>query len=226
MLRYLANDPFYGLTDDGDFAILGVNVEEETTTDNANKNGGEQRLGSDLSSLLSVTSFSGLSNDNLKSSTAGSIDRSVDQTAGAVAGIGTGDAISINDALFGRLPSRETRRIGTIDNGATMKGSPNLIEDSAVSTLDKSPKPRKIDSASSYADEESLIDIQEWLLTVIPKLSEHDVEVYARGLNSIGFHPECVTVCEMNYEDMDFMKVLHRRYLFNEVTGIEHPWEV
>ena len=75
-------------------------------------------------------------------------------------------------------------------------------------------------------DEESLSDIKEWLLTIIPKLSENDSVEYAKGLGGIGFHPECVTMCELKYEDLDFMKVLHRRYLFNEVTGIEHPWEV
>ena len=47
--------------DDGDFAMIGVNVDEA----DAKKDGGDGRdIGEDLSSLMSATSFSGLDNDD------------------------------------------------------------------------------------------------------------------------------------------------------------------
>ena len=81
-------------------------------------------------------------------------------------------------------------------------------------------------SSSNYVDEETLAEIEDWLLSIIPKLNPNDIRAYATGLDKIGFNPDCITQCELRYEDLNFMKVLHRRYLFNEVTGIEHPFEV
>ena len=80
---------------------------------------------------------------------------------------------------------------------------------------------------SKYPDnDEDEKSLKAWLLATIPKLNQHDLEAYSRGLGEIGFHSECVTMCELKYEDLGFMKLLHRRYLFNEVTSIEHPWDM
>ncbi len=81
----------------------------------------------------------------------------------------------------------------------------------------------------NFDDEETLLAIQtikEWLVEIIPTLPDKDLDSYARGLDEIGFHPECITMSELQLEDLSFMKVLHRRYVFHEVTGVEHPWEV
>lgn len=81
----------------------------------------------------------------------------------------------------------------------------------------------------NYEDEETLLSIQtikEWLVELIPTLPDKELNAYARGLDDIGFHPECITMSELKFEDLGFMKVLHQRYVFHEVTGVEHPWEV
>jgi hypothetical protein len=53
----------------------------------------------------------------------------------------------------------------------------------------------------------------------------YDLEAYAEGLSNIGFRPLCPSQCELRYDDLDFMRVLHRRYLHREITGEGHPFE-
>jgi len=67
--------------------------------------------------------------------------------------------------------------------------------------------------------------VKAWLMESMPSLNEDDMETYAEGLTTIGFHPQCASMCELKYEDLDFMKVLHRRYLYKEITGQDHPCE-
>ena len=188
-----------------------MNVEE--TTDDANKSDG-QVIGSDLSyNIMSATSFSGISSDDLKIPTAQSTGASMDsQTAVAGAGIGMGDVMSLNDTLFGRLPPNDM--VASNTNHATDKSNSRPLEGSALgSNSGKSKYSEIINNTNNDIDEKSL---KAWLLTEIPKLNQNDIEAYSRGLSKIGFHPECVTVCELKYEEFDFMKVLHQRYLFNE----------
>jgi hypothetical protein len=62
-------------------------------------------------------------------------------------------------------------------------------------------------------------------LNIIPSLCLKDSKAYARELFYIGFDPACVTQCELQLDDLHFMKLLHQRYLYNEVTGNGHPWD-
>jgi hypothetical protein len=75
-------------------------------------------------------------------------------------------------------------------------------------------------------DEEQIIsDVEVWLLNIIPSLCLKDSKAYARELFYIGFDPACVTQCELQLDDLHFMKLLHQRYFYNEVTGKDHPWD-
>ena len=68
--------------------------------------------------------------------------------------------------------------------------------------------------------------MKEWMLEVLPSLEQSDVQAYAEGLTNIGFNPTTLTsLCEMTYDDLSFMKVLHRRCVYKEITGKEHPFE-
>ena len=67
--------------------------------------------------------------------------------------------------------------------------------------------------------------VKEWLLELLPNLDMYDVETYAEGLTSIGFDPNCKSQCELQYDDLNFMRVLHRRYLYKEIMGEGHPFE-
>jgi hypothetical protein len=66
--------------------------------------------------------------------------------------------------------------------------------------------------------------VRGWLRGALPSLDAYDLEAYAEGLSNIGFHPSCPSQCELN--DLDFMRVLHRRYLHKEITGEGHPFEL
>ena len=67
--------------------------------------------------------------------------------------------------------------------------------------------------------------VKKWLSGVLPSLDAYDLESYAEGLTNIGYNPSCPSQCELTYDDLDFMKLLHRRYLYREITGEGHPFE-
>lgn len=183
---HLSNDSFYGLTDDGDFAILGVNAYDSSDDDNNDSSIG-QSVGNLSSLLVAGTTFAGLNESP-----------AVNQT-----------------------PISSTSSTKNMDG---KRG--NVIGEIGEQSQLQQQQPPYNKRSSSSADEAALSEIKEWLLSIIPTLNQQDLDLYTRGLNEIGFHPACVTMSELQYEDLAFMKILHARYVFNEVTGIEHPWEV
>lgn len=207
----LYNDPSYGLTEDGDFAILGVNAYDNSDDDNSSIG---QSVG-DLSSLLAGVGLGQVSTQ----SSSGAQFTSADVGRNNNNGPSFSTASSINDAIFGRLDSSSI--MATPD---TKRGS--VIGENVGERSNTIQQQQNQYTRSSEVDETNLSEIQEWLLSIMPALTQQDAESYSRGLNAIGFNPGCVTMCELQFEDLAFMKVLHRRYLFNEVTGNEHPWEV
>lgn len=207
----LYNDPSYGLTEDGDFAILGVNAYDSSDDDNSSILG--QSVG-DLSSLLA-----GVGLGEVSTQSSGSQFTSADVGRNTNAPNFSTASSSINDAIFGRLDSSSIM----MDTPDTKRGS---VIGENVGERSNTIQQQNQYTRSSNVDETSLSEIQEWLLSIMPALTQQDAESYSRGLNAIGFNPSCVTMCELQFEDLAFMKVLHRRYLFNEVTGNEHPWEV
>lgn len=60
--------------------------------------------------------------------------------------------------------------------------------------------------------------INEWLTKTYPKLSDADLKAYSQGLSKLGFHPKCPTICELKYDDLCFMKILHARYFFSAIS--------
>ena len=197
------NDPFYGLTEHGDFAILGVNAYDDTSDDENSSMG--QSVG-DLSSLLAGITSSGLATTNTA------------VTQNNVPNLGSTSS-SLNEAIFGRLDSSSM-----IDMMSANRGS--AIGAEIVGKRSFDTQQQKQHTISGGIDETTISEIKDWLISIIPALNDQDAISYSMGLDAIGFNPCCVTMCELQFEDLVFMKVLHRRYLFNEVTGIEHPWEV
>mmetsp|Transcript_11918 Transcript_11918/g.19524 ORF Transcript_11918/g.19524 Transcript_11918/m.19524 type:complete len:232 (-) Transcript_11918:21-716(-) len=204
----LYNDPSYGLTEDGDFAILGVNAYDNGDDDNSSIG---QSVG-DLSSILAGVGLSTVSTQ--PSSATDAINTGVGQNE-----FGTTSS-SINNAIFGRLDSSSIVGISDTNRGSV------IGENVGERSNDNDTQQQNQYTRSTAVDETSISEIQEWLLSIMPALNQQDAESYSRGLDAIGFNPGCVTMCELQFEDLAFMKVLHRRYLFNEVTGNEHPWEV
>ncbi|KAL7486431.1 hypothetical protein ACHAW6_015489 [Cyclotella cf. meneghiniana] len=174
----------FGLTDDGDFAIIGVNMVDPDEEDSDKTNNDGQTLGGDISARLTGTLYDGKTLNKKSFSSGTPIDW---QNVGSYSG-----ASSVGSSYQGSVGPNHMRH----------------------------------ENRNFALDDEDLREIKEWLLEIIPTLSRGDVDKYSIGLSNIGFNPKCVTMCELTYEDLDFMKVLHRRYFFNEVTGVEHPWEV
>eukprot|EP00985_Skeletonema_marinoi_P016155 scaffold8609_cov101-Skeletonema_marinoi.AAC.1 len=205
----LYGDPSYGLTDDGDFAILGVNAYDNSDDDNSS-------MGQSVGSVSSILAGVGLSEVTTQSSGPESTNTAVSRNNN-MPNFGSTTS-SINDAIFGRLDSGSMMGIPDAKRGSVIGEN---VGERSTDTQQQNQYTR-----SSDVDETTLFEIQEWLFSIIPALNEQDAESYSRGLDAIGFNPGCVTMCELQIEDLGFMKVLHRRYLFNEVTGNEHPWEV
>jgi hypothetical protein len=190
--RHFVGSDSFGLTEDGDFAMFGVNMQDPDEDQDKPTVG--QSLSGNISSLLTGTIFDN-ANANTKPFTTGTpIDW---QNVGTAPIVSSARGSRADDAHFGLDMQR----------GLHEKALRDLLIQKGL-------------------DEDVLNEIEEYLMEIMPTLSETDVENYAMGLGSIGFHPKCVTLCELKLEDLDFMKVLHRRYFFNEVTGGEHPFEV
>ena len=64
--------------------------------------------------------------------------------------------------------------------------------------------------------------VSEWLAAQLPSLQDAERATYAEGLTGLGFRPQCASARELKDEDLDFMKPLHRRFLYKEITGEEH----
>ncbi len=152
-------DGISGLTDDGDFAIFGLNAEETSDIEQPKSNDG-MNTGTPIGSQL------------------------------------VGNMLFNDDLL----------KSGRVDLGV---GTANKYRDFRGNEIVP-----KVDPS-----------VKEWLLETLPALDENDLSSYAAGLTDIGFNQECPSMCEIRYDDLDFMKTLHRRYLYNEITGQEHPFE-
>lgn len=64
-------------------------------------------------------------------------------------------------------------------------------------------------------DELQLSKIQEFLTSILT-LTDSDLKYYAMEFISIGFDPDCNSSGELEYDDLGFMKQLHRRYFWKE----------
>ena len=159
-----------GLTDDGDFAILGINAHNNNDDDDDE-------------------------NDTVES------NRQLFPNTGTSIGWQ-----GVGNMLF----SEPLLKSGNVDIGVGPSNRYRNFRGNEVL-----PKEEFIDP-----------QVEEWLMEVLPSLDESEVECYAQGLSSIGFRPQCPSLCELQYDDLDFIeKVLHRRYLFKEITGESHPFE-
>ena len=181
-----------GLTDDGDFAILGINVAPDEDEDGRGGEGEEKKKGDEYDDF----------DDSANSNTGDDDDyrrrRRMDYDTGTSIGWqGVGNML-FDESLL---------RSGRVDLGA---GPTRRYRDFRGNNI----VPKSIDA-----------DVRDWLSGLLPTLDAYDLEAYAEGLTNIGFAPSCPSQCEVRYDDLDFMKVLHRRYLFKEITGEGHPFE-
>lgn len=64
-------------------------------------------------------------------------------------------------------------------------------------------------------DELQMSKIQQFLTSILT-LTESDLKYYAMKFVSIGFDPDCNSSGELEYDDLGFMKQLHRRYFWKE----------
>jgi hypothetical protein len=158
-----------GLTDDGDFAILGINVSSlDDDDDDAEK--------MDMHNYNSKDEFN----------------------TGTLI-----DSRGVGNMLF----NEHLQRSGRVDLGVGATNKYRDFHGNEIVKKDGNPI------------------VKEWLLELLPNLDMYDVETYAEGLTSIGFDPNCKSQCELQYDDLNFMRVLHRRYLYKEIMGEGHPFE-
>ena len=153
---------YYGLTDDGDFAIFGVNAAAED---------------------------------------------------GAPAGEGGGGGAADG-------PPREGTAVG-------WEGVGRMLFDEPL--LQSGRKDLGVGAGNAYRDfrgnevvPKADPRVREWLAAALPALDAGDVGTYAEGLTALGFRPRCASARELTPEDLEFMKPLHRRYLYKQIMGEEH----
>ena len=117
-------------------------------------------------------------------------------------------------------------KLTSADDSIDMAAVERFREQSEVSRIDQAAQTKESAQPSHGSDDDEAVEaVGEWLSEIIPTLRDADNVRYSQELVSIGFDPGCVTQCELTWEDLSFMKLLHRRYLYNEITGQDHPWE-
>ena len=222
--NFMTQEDSFGLTEDGDFAIGGLNCFED---------GKEKESDDDFA--FGLLGRPEVKADVLKDSNERNIDES---------NIGlTSDGDFLMAGINGEDPEDEP----SIDFLSSLNNNPqNLSMDIWNSSPSKSqtesevpvqlerkepvrmverqsPSPLVPDVAITGYDDEDLSSLEEFLRLMIPSLSQADIQKYARGLMSIGYDPDCITSDEIRFEDLEFMKILHKRYFYREVTGDEPP---
>ncbi|KAL7538661.1 hypothetical protein ACHAWF_006169 [Thalassiosira exigua] len=186
-----------GLTDDGDFAVFGINASEDDDEEEEETGGGGLLGGG----MLGGGSLGGgmLGGGGLGGGAAG-LNAPQSNTGTPIGSQGVG----------GMLFDEELQRSGRVDLGV---GPSNRYRDFRGNEVVPKVDP----------------EVRSWLLETLPSLGSEGngelLESYARRLTELGFHPSCASLCEVTYDDLDFMKVLHRRYLYKEMTGDDHPFE-
>ena len=242
-----------GLTDDGDFLLLGINGDDPLQIDSE-----EAKESADASIDMSVVS-SFASTSTLGRGTTSSRSDAI-SSPGSIAGRATTkirDPSPLADnSQFSGLTDDGDLLITGINGDDPLQSDTNEEGSSLLSSSPPSPSfglkltsaDDSIDMAAvarfkeqvaardrpdrsaarantNHADEGAIGRVEEWLLQMIPTLQEVDLTTYARDLVDIGFDPGCITQCELQWDDLGFMKLLHRRYIYKEITGEGHPWE-
>lgn len=238
----------FGLTDDGDFLIDGINGENSvsksetaTTPDylSALSLGSADSIGE-----ISSASISEALNVGDESGRISTPQRGLDDFIGLnddgdflMVGINGVDPLEIatqdDEDNDGTLPTASQSTIPSFglkltsaDDSIDMAAVQRFREQSEVSRIDQVAQTKESAQPSHDSnDDEAVEAVGEWLSEIIPTLRDVDNVRYSQELVAIGFEPGCVTQCELTWEDLSFMKLLHRRYFYNEITGQDHPWE-
>ena len=235
----------FGLTDDGDFLIGGINGEESVSNTEATATpsylstlslGSADSIG-EISSVGESSSEPAGDGSESRQSTA---QRNLSDFVGLnddgdflMVGINGNDPLEIatqDEEEHGSSPSQSMPAFGlkltSADDSIDMAAVQRFREQSEVAIIDKGARAKESAQLSGdHECDEAVEAVGEWLSEIIPTLRDADNLRYSQELVAIGFDPGCVTQCELTWEDLSFMKLLHRRYLHNEITGQDHPWE-
>ena len=144
----------------------------------------------------------------------------------------TNDAIEENKQTPVRHQrAKKPRSMGKVGDGDAMVVALETKErthsDMANSSQDKGDMlaaPTTVASPASESEQDDRqVQVEEWLRGIIPSLSPREVSEYAANLVSIGFDTDFVIHQNvLQWEDLDFMKLLHRRCFFKIVNQSVH----
>jgi len=216
------------LNQDGDFCILGLNDDGGV---GASNNDGETPTSSGyLSSLLNVDYSSTISSDTLPEYNAEEQQSSTDiQMMGLTE---DGDFMLDEINFTTDEDSRKEQSIHCPMSVSQQQSSYPPSQSPQMPLIDTDVQSRKeyhnlvTDARIVEEDHHQEVEaVQAWLMDIFPTLQRHYNHEYAQKLVSIGFDPSCASQCELKFEDLEFMKLLHQRYVYNEIIGQAHPWE-
>lgn len=209
-----------GLTEDGDFILEGVNAMDPFAGQALEKygspllllsGGDEHEVSWSSSNLLSQLSL-GQSTTESATGSKTIIDQQIlgltDDGDLALIGFNVADSSDDGEASIGN---------DVLSN--TQDDCGNSVTTATTTTVSMAGNER-VDN-----DDQEIQEMADWLFECIPTLKDDDYFYYADQLVSLGLNPNCITQCELRMEDLAFMKPLHQRYLFNEVTANPHPWQ-
>ena len=186
----------FGLNEDGDFALVGINMKEESIVIQQQQQS-TPGLNTYLDSLMTT----------MPSTTTTSTTRN-----------------EIDERFLGLMREQQQLPSGTGESTAFSfsPATPPFTTTSSSSTATAATIDRNDDNDNEHHAQVWYDKIYTLLQDVFPSLSEAERQRYTKGLLGIGFDPDCESRFYLREEDLaSFMKVLHRRYFVAEIVGME-----
>eukprot|EP00562_Extubocellulus_spinifer_P020041 CAMPEP_0178591156 /NCGR_PEP_ID=MMETSP0697-20121206/28631_1 /TAXON_ID=265572 /ORGANISM="Extubocellulus spinifer, Strain CCMP396" /LENGTH=273 /DNA_ID=CAMNT_0020227983 /DNA_START=125 /DNA_END=943 /DNA_ORIENTATION=+ len=227
--EYLTPQNLGGLTDDGDFLLLGINGDDPLQTDReatkeselaAEPSGGQSSAipSADASIDMSVvSSFASTARPDTTKKGDPSPLADNSQLSGLtddgdllITGINGDDPLQ-SDANEEGSSLLSSSSPPSPSFGLKLTSADDSIDMAAVARFKEQEAARGRPDRSvvardnnNHADEGASWRVEEWLLQMIPTLQEGDLTTYARELVDIGFDPGCITQCELQWDDLGF----------------------
>ena len=208
--------PLQGLTADGDFVLEGVNAVDPSA------NQALEKYGTPLLDPSKADNNEILAQLSLSTQPRPSISETMDQVTGILSSSSLTEDGDL--AMPGFNSVQENQQQPQESSYSTRPQSTQPWEQPSTMPQQQQQQPAavvpilaQVPTTPAENNLEQVEDMTFWLQEIIPTLRDEDCILYAQGLVSLGFDPECVTAGELQIEDLLFMKPLHRQYLVKEL---------
>lgn len=194
---------FSTLNDEGDFLIAGINDNNHDETPSLSLEG----------NLQFSSQFSGEVSEALQQQNKGSIlglDDYGDFPLNIPSAEEEGTFYSLGTQSMMAARNNNSNEVSILPTTTRVKEK-RIIMDNIESSGNKDSKMEEFESS-----EMEIEALEGFLTSFFSTLNPKVLRTYAKGLERLGFDPDCDSSKELEFEDLRFMKNLHQRYFWKE----------